>query len=70
MNLVTKPVFDIFSLTPEERLELIGGRWHSLDSVQVDRRRLASYFPPSHSRAAGEPDDADNEVTPPEVAAE
>jgi hypothetical protein len=35
-----------------------------------DRRRLASYFPPSHSRAAGEPDDADNEVTTPEVAAE
>lgn len=35
-----------------------------------DRRRLASYFPPSHSRAAGEPDGGEEEVTTPEVAAE
>ncbi len=35
-----------------------------------DRRRVASYFPPSHSRAAGEPDEAEEEVTTQEAAAE
>jgi len=33
MKAVTKPVIDIDSLTPEERLELIEDLWDSLDAL-------------------------------------
>jgi putative addiction module component (TIGR02574 family) len=33
MKAVTKPVIDISSLTPEERLDLIGDLWDSLDAL-------------------------------------
>jgi len=36
MSIVKKPPIDISSLSPEERLELIGRLWDSLDAVQVD----------------------------------
>jgi len=32
---VTKPVIDIASLTPEERLELMGELWDSLDGLPL-----------------------------------